>query len=178
MPGERAEHVVEEADSRGHVGAARAVEVDLEVDLGLLGLAVQGGRAAHGRASVVSVTEVSASLNAAISGAVPMETRSQPSGPVSRISTPRSSNPCQTACLSGKCPNSAKLASLSATVKPRPRKHPTGGPPARPPTPRSCGGGRAGGRPPRAARRRGGGPPVPPPGSPPKGGRADVRRGA
>src|SRR3954469_13496543 len=125
MPGERAEHVVEEADSRGHVGAARAVEVDLEVDLGLLGLAVQGGRAAHGRASVVSVTEVSASLNAAISGAVPMETRSQPYGPVSRISTPRSSNPCQTACLWGKCPNSAKLASLSATVKPRARNHST-----------------------------------------------------
>src|SRR3954466_1798722 len=95
MPGERAEHVVEEADSRGHVGAARAVEVDLEVDLGLLGLAVQGGRAAHGRASVVSVTEVSASLNAAISGAVPMETRSQPSAPARGSALPGRATPAR-----------------------------------------------------------------------------------
>ena len=63
---------------------------------------------------------VSASLNAAISSAVPIETRSQPSGPISRISTPRSSRPCQTACRSAYRPNSTKLASLSATSSPWP----------------------------------------------------------
>jgi hypothetical protein len=34
-------------------------------------------------------------LNAAISAALPIETRSHPSGPVSRINTPRSNRPCQ-----------------------------------------------------------------------------------
>ena len=48
------------------------------------------------------MTSVSACLNVAISSAVPIETRSQPSGPTSRISTPRSSSPCQTACRSAK----------------------------------------------------------------------------
>src|SRR3546814_7336904 len=38
------------------------------------------------------LTWVSASLNACISSAVPIETRSQPSGPVSRIRTPWSSS--------------------------------------------------------------------------------------
>ena len=38
VAGERGEHVVVEADPGGDVGAAGAVEVDLDVDLGLLGL--------------------------------------------------------------------------------------------------------------------------------------------
>ena len=64
------------------------------------------------------MTSVSACLNVAISSGVPIETRSQPSGPTSRISTPRSSSPCQTACRSAKVPNNAKFASLSATCEP------------------------------------------------------------
>ena len=52
------------------------------------------------RSFVRLITSVSASLNAAISSAVPIDTRSQPSGPVSRISTPWSTRPCQTACRS------------------------------------------------------------------------------
>ena len=47
-----------------------------------------------------------------------MDTRSQPSGPVSRISTPRSSRPCQTACRSANVPNSTKFASESAACRP------------------------------------------------------------
>ena len=38
VPGERVEHVVVEPDAGGDVGAAGAVEVDLDEDLGLLGL--------------------------------------------------------------------------------------------------------------------------------------------
>ena len=57
-------------------------------------------------------------MNAVISSGVPIDTRSQPSGPVSRISTPRSSRPCQTACRSANRPNSTKFASLSATSSP------------------------------------------------------------
>ena len=46
-------------------------------------------------------------------------------GPVLRMRTPRSSRPCQTASRSPKTPNRTKLASLSATVRPRPRSQPT-----------------------------------------------------
>src|SRR5207237_6391983 len=114
---QRTGHEVVEPDLGRAVGAARAVEGDLDVDLGLPGLPVHHGGACH---ACSSITATSASLNAAISAGVPTDTRSQPSGPVSRISTPRSSNPCQTACRSAYRPNSTKLASLSATSSPCP----------------------------------------------------------
>src|SRR5437879_12638657 len=46
MPGQEIEHVVEEADAGRNVGHARAIEVDGNLDVGLLGLALDGG-AAH-----------------------------------------------------------------------------------------------------------------------------------
>src|SRR6478735_8975352 len=122
VPGEGGEHVVVEPDTGAHLGAAGAVEVDLDVDGRLLGLPVQLRYAAH---PASSMTSVSACLNACISSAVPIDTRSHPSGPVSRISTPRSSSPCQTACRSAKRPNNTKFASLSATSSPCSRNQPT-----------------------------------------------------
>jgi hypothetical protein len=118
--------VVVEADSGRDVGATGPVEVDLDVDLRLLGLAVEGGASAPRDTSFFwAVTDVRASRNAAISAGVPIETRSQPSGPISRIRTPRSSRPRQAACRSGKVPKSTKFASLSATVNPWARSHST-----------------------------------------------------
>ena len=93
------------------VGAG-AVDLELDEDVALL------GRALHARGPAHAVTSSSAARNAAFSSGVPTLTRSQPCGPVSRIRTPRSSSPCQTACRSGKCPNSTKFASLSATSWP------------------------------------------------------------
>src|SRR3546814_6531727 len=88
------------------------LDVDLDVDLRLAGLPVDPRGPAHRLISFM--TSVSAFLKAVISSAVPIDTRSQPSGPVSRISTPRSTSPCHTACRSSKVPNNAKFASLSA----------------------------------------------------------------
>ena len=65
------------------------------MDLGLLGLALalpSRWRLIGGSSVVLTVRGQCASRNAVISSAVPTETRSQPSGPVSRISTPRSSS--------------------------------------------------------------------------------------
>lgn len=62
----------------------------------------------------MSRTRTSAARKAAISRGVPIDTRSQPSGPVSRIRTPRSSRRCHTACRSANTPNSTKFASESA----------------------------------------------------------------
>ena len=47
VPGERVEHVVVEADAGGDVGAAGAVEVELDEDLRLLGLPLDPGGPAH-----------------------------------------------------------------------------------------------------------------------------------
>ncbi len=44
------------------------------------------------------------------------DTRNHPSGPVTRISTPRSRRPSNTASRSSNGPKSAKFASVSATV--------------------------------------------------------------
>ena len=46
MPGQQIEHMVEEADAGRNVGHAGAVEVYRNLDIGLLGLALDGG-AAH-----------------------------------------------------------------------------------------------------------------------------------
>src|SRR5665648_1301946 len=64
------------------------------------------------------VASTSASWKARISPGVPIDTRSHPSGPPSRINTPRSSNPCHTACRSANAPKSTKFASDSAAVHP------------------------------------------------------------
>ena len=64
-------------------------------------------------------------VNAVMSCGVPTDTRSHPSGPTSRIRTPRSSRPCQIACRSSNRPNSTKFASESATVSPRSRSQTT-----------------------------------------------------
>ena len=50
--------------------------------------------------------------------AVPIETRSQPSGPTSRISTPRSSRPCQTACRSAKRPEQHEVGVAVGDLEP------------------------------------------------------------
>src|ERR1700754_3583744 len=47
MPGQEIEHMVEEADAGCDMGHARSVEVDRNLDVGLLGLALDR-RAAHG----------------------------------------------------------------------------------------------------------------------------------
>ena len=110
MAPEGREQVVEEADAGRHVVAAGAVEVELDEDLGLLGRALDASGARRHRVprSTQRFRDVDQCLlNAVISCGVPIETRSQPSGPTSRISTPRSSRPCQTACRSGNRPNSA-----------------------------------------------------------------------
>ena len=46
--GQQRQHVVEEADAGGDLALARAVEIQLEADLGLGGLAIDGGGAGHG----------------------------------------------------------------------------------------------------------------------------------
>ena len=97
----RGEHVVVEPHAGGHVGAPGAVEVELDEHLRLLGLPLDARAAPLGAGLIVrppSSLVSRASWNAAISSGVPIETRSQPAGPVTRISTPRSSRPCQT-CL-------------------------------------------------------------------------------
>ena len=45
MPRQQVEHVVEEADTGRNLGHACAVEVDRNLDVGLLGLALDGRRA-------------------------------------------------------------------------------------------------------------------------------------
>ncbi len=75
--------------------------------------------------TAVAATSTNACLNAAISAGVPTLTRSQGAGPDSRMSTPRSSRPCQTACRSANSPNNTKLASESATENPCARSQST-----------------------------------------------------
>ena len=47
MFGQKGEHVVEEADARGDLPAAAAVEIDIEPDIGFRRLTLDGGRARH-----------------------------------------------------------------------------------------------------------------------------------
>src|SRR3984885_9007956 len=126
---ELVEHVVEERDAGLDLDRARAVEVDLDQQLRLLGLADHAAHPAAGGELLVAAhwpsTSVSASRNALISCGVPTVTRSHPAGPVSLISTDRSSRLCQILCRSSNVPNRTKLASLSAALRPRPRSHVT-----------------------------------------------------
>src|SRR5689334_21221827 len=124
------EHVVEERDAGFHVDRAGSVEVELDEELGLLGLAGHPADPGTGRARARGVahrlrSSFRACLKASFSAGVPTETRSQPLGPVLRMRTPRSSRPCQTASRSLKTPKRMKLASLSATVRPWSRSHVT-----------------------------------------------------
>src|SRR4051812_26951000 len=101
MPGKGGQHVIEEADSGRDLRMTGAIEIDAEEDFRLRGLSLHAGdtRLAHGISFShrVAPTAVSASLKACISVGVPADTRNQPSGPVSRINTPRSSRACHTA---------------------------------------------------------------------------------
>jgi hypothetical protein len=45
MPGQQVEHMVEKADTGRNLGHARAVEVYRDLDVGFLGLALDGRRA-------------------------------------------------------------------------------------------------------------------------------------
>src|SRR5205085_236349 len=92
-----------------------AVKVEFDQDVGLFGGALHPRASAHARPSLF-VASSKACRKAAISAAVPMLTRSQSLGPVSRINTPRSSSACQIACRSSNRPKNTKLASESATV--------------------------------------------------------------
>src|SRR5215469_13182268 len=78
---ELGEHVVEERDAGLDIDGGGAVEVELDKQLRLLGLAGHAPDPGHSPS-----TFVSAALNAAVSCGVPTVTRSQPSGPVLRIS--------------------------------------------------------------------------------------------
>src|ERR1700733_5077320 len=126
---ELVEHVVEERDAGLDLDRAGAVEVELDQQLRLLGLADHAAHPAAGGELLVAAhwpsTSVSASRNALISCGVPTVTRSHPAGPVSLISTDRSSRLCQILCRSSKVPNRTKLASLSAALRPLPRSHVT-----------------------------------------------------
>ena len=124
MLGESRQHVVEEAHPGRDQGAARAIEIETDADLRLRGLPFEAGSTGLADRISLSVSALStddnASLKASISAGVPADTRSQPSGPVSRISTPRSSKACHTAWRSPNRPKSTKLASDSATWSPLP----------------------------------------------------------
>ena len=54
VAGELLQHVVEEADARGDVVGAGAVEVDGRLDLGLLGGALDGGLPFHGNLALLA----------------------------------------------------------------------------------------------------------------------------
>src|SRR5690606_4597057 len=112
---QRREHVVVERDGRRDLGPTRPVEVELDEHARL------GRRALDARGALHSpATSTRACRKARISSPVPIDTRSQPSGPVSRMSTPRSNNASQTECRSSNAPNSTKFASDSATSSGRP----------------------------------------------------------
>src|ERR1022692_1024308 len=121
---ELGEHVVEERHAGCRIGAADAVQVKLDQDPGLRGDPLYPGGPAHA-GTRRSSTAPSAARKAAISAGVPTVTRSQPGGPVSRISTPRSSSPCQTRWRSANSPNSQKLASGAAPARATPRSQGT-----------------------------------------------------
>ena len=53
MAGQQVEHMIEEANAGRDVGHAGAVEIDRDLDLGLLGLALDGGLA-HGTLSLAA----------------------------------------------------------------------------------------------------------------------------
>src|SRR6476620_1826276 len=123
MPSEGREHVIEEPNPGRDLGTTCPIQVETYPDFRLRGLTFEAGGAR--RALGISLCDwvlraaVSASLKACISAGVPADTRNQPSGPVSRINTPRSSKACHTACRSANRPNRTKLASDSATSSPR-----------------------------------------------------------
>src|SRR5690606_12820676 len=114
------EHVVVERDTGGHVHPPGAGEIELDDHLAFLGFPLDSS-APRSPVTHNASTSRNAARNAVISSNVPIETRSQPSGPVSRMSTPRSSSPFQTACRSSKRPKRTKLASESIASRPRPR---------------------------------------------------------
>src|SRR5680860_1511332 len=97
VTGQRGQHVVVEPDAGRNVRASGSVEVELDEHLRLLGLTLDP-RNPNIRVTIWTFhrasTSVRADRNAAISEPVPIETRNQPSGPTTRISTPRSSRPC------------------------------------------------------------------------------------
>ena len=66
------EHVTEEGQAGVDVGLTRAIEIERNVDLGLLGGALVGSGTAHVR------TSVRASRNRSSSSGVPIVTRRQP----------------------------------------------------------------------------------------------------
>src|SRR5699024_7563305 len=120
------EHVVVERHGGGYVHHSGAVEIDIHGHGGLrcAPLHVRRARIRHLLAHR-PVTSSSAPRNAAMSSAVPIDVRRYPCGPVSLISTPRSSRPCQLLCPSSNTPKSTKLASDPATVHPRSRSQST-----------------------------------------------------
>src|SRR5690606_17758423 len=118
------EHVVVEGHRRRDVGPAGPVEVELDDDARLRrrALHTRGTRPWFGHSPSTSCR---ADRKAAISAAVPIDTRSHPGGPTTRMRTPRSSSPCHTLSRSWIGPKRTKFASESATVSPWPRSHST-----------------------------------------------------
>ena len=113
---ELGEHVVEERHAGVDVGRRRVPSRSSSTRTSD-SLVVRSTRAVRVMPGSPQAVATRAVRKAWFSSGVPTLTRSHPSGPVSRISTPRSSSPRQTACRSAKRPNSTKLASVSATVE-------------------------------------------------------------
>src|SRR5690625_4793155 len=113
---ERRQHVVIEGNRGRNIGFTRPIEIKLDRDgrLGCGPLNLGGSLPCH-----ASNTSTRARLNALISSGVPIDTRSHPAGPVSRIKTPRSNKPCHTSCRAGNFPKYTKFASEAAISSPR-----------------------------------------------------------
>src|SRR5690625_718530 len=113
---QRGEHVVVEGHGGGDVGGAGAGQAELDDDVRLR------RRPHHTRRTRLvghsPSTSCSAARKAAISSAVPIDTRSHPGGPTTRMRTPRSSSPCHTLSRPSSGPKRTKFASESAAVNP------------------------------------------------------------
>src|SRR5439155_15404549 len=115
------EHVVEERDPRRRARLPGAVDVECELDLGLLRLAVLLRRPVH--ATLTSSTASrSAARKASFSSGVPTVTRRLPANrgqlEKSRTRTPRSTSRCQSACPSPWTRSRTKFAPDGNAVTP------------------------------------------------------------
>src|SRR5436190_1924268 len=108
------EHVVEESEPGLGSGLGVTIQVERDRDLGLLRGPFHARRPAHPSTSFI------ARRNRSVSCSLPAVTRSEPGTTVdmSRISTPRSSRPCQTTPWSTGGTNRTKLASDGRTLTP------------------------------------------------------------
>ena len=84
---QRREHVVVERDAGGDVHGSGAVEIELDDDVGFLGLAFDSGATVGGHCAPIRAL---ASSSASFSSARPMVVRRYPGMPTSRMRMPAS----------------------------------------------------------------------------------------